>query len=127
TIAELARLVPTLRAQSAAAASLAAPPAAFAASGSSDEFGLAPIQRWFFEQHARAPNHWNQSVLFEVAEPLDVDRLSRALERVSAEHPALRLRFSTRAGVTQQRYSQDPEREPCTRIDLSGEAEPQAS
>jgi amino acid adenylation domain-containing protein/non-ribosomal peptide synthase protein (TIGR01720 family) len=57
-------------------------------------FPLSPIQRWFFTlEHGGRPQHWNQSVLLTVGEPLDLVALERAVERVVAHHEALRLTF----------------------------------
>jgi amino acid adenylation domain-containing protein/non-ribosomal peptide synthase protein (TIGR01720 family) len=54
---------------------------------------LTPIQRWFFEQDLPERNHWNQSVLLEVREPLDRAFLEQAVGRLIEHHDALRLRF----------------------------------
>jgi amino acid adenylation domain-containing protein/non-ribosomal peptide synthase protein (TIGR01720 family) len=53
---------------------------------------LTPIQHWFFTTHGPQP-HFNQSVVVELAEDLDEDALSAAVDAVVAHHPALRLRF----------------------------------
>nr|QEO73559.1 condensation domain-containing protein [uncultured bacterium] len=58
---------------------------------------LTPIQRWFFEDFADNPAHFNQSVFAEVADDVDVDALRRAVDAVLEHHDALRLRF-TRLG-----------------------------
>jgi amino acid adenylation domain-containing protein/non-ribosomal peptide synthase protein (TIGR01720 family) len=137
TVADLARLAPTLRAAGVAAGvgagsghglgPMAVPTGRSEPNSVPDDFALAPIQSWFFEQRFLVPQHWNQSLLFVATEAIDTERLSRALEHVCAEHPALRLRFVTRAGVTRQSYARGAERELCTRVDLSREADPRAS
>ncbi|HEY3919579.1 MAG TPA: amino acid adenylation domain-containing protein [Stellaceae bacterium] len=69
-------------------------------SGSHDEQGpvtgrmpLAPIQRWFFDQHLAEPHHFNQALLLVPRVALDPDRLAAALDALVAHHDALRLRF----------------------------------
>lgn len=62
---------------------------------SHDAGALAPslMQRWFFEQRFERPSHYNQAVVLESLEPIDVAALSRALGACVAGHEALRLRF----------------------------------
>ncbi|HEX7182278.1 MAG TPA: amino acid adenylation domain-containing protein [Thermoanaerobaculia bacterium] len=57
------------------------------------EAALTPIQRWFFAQEPRNPHHFNQAVLLEWKDPLDVPRLLEAMRQLCADHDALRLRF----------------------------------
>src|SRR5581483_9755805 len=40
---------------------------------------LTPVQCWFFERRLPATNHWNQSFLFRVREPLDPSLLHSSL------------------------------------------------
>ena len=57
------------------------------------EAPLAPVQARFFERvPAALRNHWNQAVLLEPLESLDLDALDRALHALLGRHPALRLR-----------------------------------
>ncbi|WP_035896141.1 condensation domain-containing protein, partial [Legionella oakridgensis] len=58
----------------------------------SGRFDLLPIQRWFFKQGFRKPNHWNQSLIVKVP-PLDVERLRAVILKLSAHHDVLRLTF----------------------------------
>jgi amino acid adenylation domain-containing protein/non-ribosomal peptide synthase protein (TIGR01720 family) len=58
-----------------------------------DSLPLTPIQRWFFGQDFEAPQHWNQSLLLEVADKLDQERFERALGLVLARHDAFQLRY----------------------------------
>ncbi|GHC89670.1 hypothetical protein GCM10007079_35330 [Nocardiopsis terrae] len=54
---------------------------------------LAPVQSWFF-RHVRTDRHqWNQSVLLDLAGPVDTGHLRLALQAVVAAHPALSARF----------------------------------
>ncbi|WP_019411376.1 amino acid adenylation domain-containing protein [Pseudomonas psychrophila] len=59
---------------------------------------LTPVQHWFFANQTVHPQHWNQSVLLEVREPLDLQRLQSALHQVLVQHDALRLQFREQAG-----------------------------
>ena len=54
---------------------------------------LTPIQRWFFEQNLREPHHYNQAVMLEVREGVDLTVLEEALEQLMVHHDALRMRF----------------------------------
>ncbi|HFH3158380.1 non-ribosomal peptide synthase/polyketide synthase [Pseudomonas aeruginosa] len=72
----------------------------------SGEVALAPVQRWFFEQAIPNRQHWNQSLLLQARQPLDGDRLGRALERLQAQHDALRLRFREERGAWRQAYAE---------------------
>ncbi|HEX8935881.1 MAG TPA: amino acid adenylation domain-containing protein, partial [Pseudonocardiaceae bacterium] len=62
---------------------------------------LTPIQHWFFATYG-ALAHFNQSFVIELTEDLDQDALSAAMDAVVAHHPALRMRFSQRAGQWSQ-------------------------
>ncbi|WP_330327930.1 non-ribosomal peptide synthetase [Streptomyces pseudovenezuelae] len=57
------------------------------------DFPLTPIQRWFFEQETREPGHFNQSMLLEVAEPVETEALRVAVAALLEQHDALRSRF----------------------------------
>ena len=67
---------------------------------------LAPIQRWFFEQHLTERNHWNQSILLRLRRPLDGDLLEQALRRLVEHHDALRLRYECVNGAWRQWYGE---------------------
>jgi amino acid adenylation domain-containing protein/non-ribosomal peptide synthase protein (TIGR01720 family) len=55
----------------------------------------APIQAWFFEQPFQAPQHYNQSVLFDVAADVNADLLERAVGHLVAHHDSLRTAFTS--------------------------------
>ncbi|HZG88635.1 MAG TPA: amino acid adenylation domain-containing protein, partial [Pseudonocardia sp.] len=55
---------------------------------------LTPIQRWFFDTHPVAPEHFDQSVQLELAATVDEPALRRALDALLVQHDALRLRFT---------------------------------
>ncbi len=55
---------------------------------------LLPMQEWFFQQNFAEPNHWNQSMWFDLSEAVDLDRLERALATVIDHHDSLRAVFT---------------------------------
>ncbi len=63
---------------------------------------LTPIQHWFFERGLLDPHHWNQAVLLEARQPVQVEALREAIRHLVLHHDALRLRFGrTRGGWRQ--------------------------
>ncbi|MGH8908707.1 MAG: amino acid adenylation domain-containing protein [Egibacteraceae bacterium] len=66
------------------------------------ELPLTPVQRWFFELGSPQPHHFNQSMLLEVEEEVDLRLLEQALSAVVAHHDALRLRFRLEEGSWRQ-------------------------
>jgi len=54
----------------------------------------APIQHWFFE-HRPLPNpdHWNMSVMLEMAPDITLDQVRAAFTRLLDRHDALRIRI----------------------------------
>jgi non-ribosomal peptide synthase protein (TIGR01720 family) len=54
---------------------------------------LTPVQHWFFAQDIPERHHWNQAMLFAVAQPLDIALLREVLQQFLRHHDALRLRF----------------------------------
>ena len=55
---------------------------------------LTPIQQWFFEQPIPQRQHWNQAVLLTPQLVVDSPALQRALDWLTQQHDALRLRFT---------------------------------
>ncbi|MDZ7269872.1 MAG: amino acid adenylation domain-containing protein [candidate division KSB1 bacterium] len=66
---------------------------------------LTPIQHWFFEQNVPEPHHWNQSVFFALAQPLDPSRLRQVVSALLQHHDALRLRFQRNESGWQQYHA----------------------
>jgi amino acid adenylation domain-containing protein/non-ribosomal peptide synthase protein (TIGR01720 family) len=54
---------------------------------------LTPIQRWFFATQGADPDHFDQSVLVELTEPVDEAALQAALDALITQHDALRMRY----------------------------------
>ena len=66
---------------------------------------LTPIQQWFFEQPMQHRSHWNQSLLLNPSEALELPALTLALHALLSHHDALRMRFVQQDnGQWQQRY-----------------------
>ncbi|MEM7468141.1 MAG: amino acid adenylation domain-containing protein, partial [Pseudomonadota bacterium] len=59
----------------------------------SEAFELSPIQWQFLANDPIAPSHFNQSILLEVNERLDLERLREAVDAINERHATLRLRF----------------------------------
>lgn len=93
TVAALARVAATVGAgtpgESGGAASAAAP--------MTGPVTLLPIQRWFLERGAAAPDHFNLSVMLTTPDDLDEAALGRALDALVEHHGALRLRVRRNA------------------------------
>ncbi|WP_182880432.1 non-ribosomal peptide synthase/polyketide synthase [Microbispora sp. H10949] len=81
---------------------------------------LTPIQRWLFESEGDSPDHFNQSVLVELAADLDEHALRRALDAVVARHDALRMRFLREDGEWRQHVAPAETAEIFRRCDLGG-------
>ncbi|WP_292865633.1 non-ribosomal peptide synthetase [Nostoc sp. LPT] len=54
---------------------------------------LTPIQHWFFEQDQPELHHWNQAVLLEVKQPINLVALEKVVQDLQKHHDALRSRF----------------------------------
>ncbi len=63
---------------------------------------LTPIQHWFFELQLPDPHHFNQSVVREVKQAINVDLLERAFGHLLEQHDALRMRFTRHESEWQQ-------------------------
>ncbi|WP_141695065.1 condensation domain-containing protein, partial [Pseudomonas graminis] len=80
---------------------------------------LTPIQHWFFQQPMRNRSHWNQSLLLNPSEALDLPALTQALAAVLNHHDALRMRFVQQDnGQWQQRYRAELSTDQQTQNDL---------
>ncbi|AIL61090.1 non-ribosomal peptide synthase/polyketide synthase [Pseudomonas alkylphenolica] len=69
------------------------------------ELMLLPIQQQFFQDVVASRHHFNQSVLLQARETLQVPALETALAALWAHHDALRLRFSEERDGWRGRYS----------------------
>jgi amino acid adenylation domain-containing protein/non-ribosomal peptide synthase protein (TIGR01720 family) len=78
----------------------------------SGEVELTPIQRWFFDRQPAEPWHFNQSVLLEAREPLNVEGLRITLRALMEHHDALRTRFERRGNGWRQYVAAGVEENP---------------
>nr|GFC65100.1 antibiotic synthetase, putative [Tanacetum cinerariifolium] len=85
TIAELAQVAVLSEAKPAAAPIVAAV--------APRDFALTPIQARFFALPMAQRSHWNQSLLLDLPQALDVAVLQQALALLLAQHDSLRLSF----------------------------------
>lgn len=83
---------------------------------------LTPIQKWFLEQNLPDLHPFNQAVLLEARQTLDLALLEQALRHLLLHHDALCLRFEPISGWQQVQSSPDvfP---PLTRWDFSALSE----
>ena len=70
---------------------------------------LTPIQSWLFERAGPAVRRWNHHLTLRADPHLRADHLRVALERITARHDALRLRFREVDGVWVQGVSESSE------------------
>ncbi|MET0593166.1 MAG: amino acid adenylation domain-containing protein, partial [Polyangiaceae bacterium] len=75
---------------------------------------LLPIQSTFFERVRRDRHWWNQSLLLEPRERLEIAPLRRAVSVLIEHHDSLRLRYAEQGGAWKQSYA-DFDREVATR------------
>ncbi|MFJ5296286.1 amino acid adenylation domain-containing protein [Pseudomonas sp. NPDC088368] len=69
------------------------------------DFALTPIQARFFALPVAQRSHWNQSLLLNLPNALDISVLQQALAVLLAHHDSLRLSFhQSDDGQWQQRY-----------------------
>ncbi|MGH3907542.1 MAG: non-ribosomal peptide synthase/polyketide synthase, partial [Pseudonocardiaceae bacterium] len=63
---------------------------------------LTPIQHWLFDTRTARPEHFNQSMVIELAEGVDESALRTALAALLEHHDALRMRFEQIEGRWKQ-------------------------
>jgi amino acid adenylation domain-containing protein/non-ribosomal peptide synthase protein (TIGR01720 family) len=80
---------------------------------------LTPVQRWFFEQELTDAHHFNQAVLLEVREAVNVERLRKAAGHLLLHHDALRARFRLADEGWQQTFADADEAVPFLHVDLT--------
>jgi len=81
---------------------------------------LTPVQHWFFEQALPEPQHFNQALVLELREPLELHWLERTMQHLIEQHDSLRLRYQrTEAGWQQTSLGWTPPLA-VVRLDLSG-------
>jgi len=72
------------------------------------EVPLTPIQKQFFERDDEEPEHFNQAVMLEVKEYLDVELLRKVIGQLVKQHDILKHRFlKTEGGWRQVREEVD--------------------
>jgi amino acid adenylation domain-containing protein/non-ribosomal peptide synthase protein (TIGR01720 family) len=67
---------------------------------------LIPIQHWFFELSMSNRNYWNQSVMIDVLDELDLKLLEQTLQQLLTQHDALRLQFLPETSAASQEWKQ---------------------
>ncbi|WP_433257660.1 condensation domain-containing protein [Streptosporangium sp. CA-135522] len=107
--------------QTAAALATAAVP--MAAPADAQDIGgpapLLPLQAWFFGLDLANPNHFNQSLRFEMPYDVDPIALRRAVAALVGHHPATRMRFTATPAGHRQIDDGPPAQPPFIHLDLS--------
>ena len=85
---------------------------------------LTPIQLAFLARQTVDPHHFNQALLLEVAESVDLAVLERALALAARQHDALRLRFRRDGSGWRSWYAAEAPAAAIERIDLGAAASP---
>lgn len=84
---------------------------------------LSPIQHWFFEQFPEGTDHWNQSVLIDCSEPLDINAMQLAVHTILKSHPLIATRFKSNASTWEVTDCQPEIAEVFDVLNLASEAE----
>ncbi len=83
----------------------------------SGEFGLLPIQEWFFEQGFAKASHWNQSFLIKTP-ALERDKLAQSVLTLQEYHDAFRLRYRRDENGYLQNYASEAKKSPLKVLNL---------
>ncbi|MCB9252333.1 MAG: non-ribosomal peptide synthase/polyketide synthase [Flavobacteriales bacterium] len=68
------------------------------------ESGMIPVQRWFFKQNHKHPDHFNQRVLVSLIKTIDKDMLGKALDKIVEQHDGLGFRYVRKEKDVHQIY-----------------------
>ncbi len=80
---------------------------------------LTPIMHWFFEQNLPEAYHWNQSIMVQVKERLDIIILKKLIGELLRHHDVLRLRLKESGESWQACIAETVNQIPVSEIDLS--------
>jgi amino acid adenylation domain-containing protein/non-ribosomal peptide synthase protein (TIGR01720 family) len=84
------------------------------------EILLTPIQQWFFDQNFIEYWHWNQAIMVEVKQKLDVNILRETLKLLLSHHDVLRSKFRNDSGIWKGYIDTQDDNATLEIIDLSG-------
>ncbi|WP_440057007.1 amino acid adenylation domain-containing protein (plasmid) [Pseudoalteromonas sp. T1lg65] len=71
------------------------------------EFGLLPIQEWFFDKALPKAGHWNQAFMVKLPSNITQQQVEVAVRQLAAHHDMLRCEFKLQHDKMIQRYSSD--------------------
>ncbi|NRD72647.1 amino acid adenylation domain-containing protein [Shewanella sp. VB17] len=71
------------------------------------EFGLLPIQDWFFNKPWASAHHWNQAFMVQLPSGIDLPAIELALERLAERHDMLRARFTLSEPLSTEQFSSE--------------------
>ena len=57
-------------------------------------FGFTPVVKWFFNKRFNNPNYFNQSILLELKNDIDIQKLEMAFVKIIEHHDGLRVNYS---------------------------------
>ncbi|SFX17711.1 non-ribosomal peptide synthase domain TIGR01720/amino acid adenylation domain-containing protein [Thermoactinomyces sp. DSM 45891] len=60
---------------------------------------LSPIASWFFSQSFQEDHHWNQSVLLNLNERVEIDQIEAVMDVLIRQHDTLRINVNREAGM----------------------------
>jgi amino acid adenylation domain-containing protein/non-ribosomal peptide synthase protein (TIGR01720 family) len=80
---------------------------------------LTPIQHNFFEQNLAEPQHWNQSVLLELKQVINLEHLVTAIDYLQQHHDVLRAKFYQQNEQWQSEIIESIPQIAITQIDFS--------
>ena len=90
------------------------------------EAPLTPVQEWFFEDHTQEPEYYNQAVMLEVEETLDIEIFREVIKKLVKQHDVLRHKFHRAESWWMQTCEPDGSA-PLEEVDISGVDEHQES
>ncbi|MGE5399018.1 MAG: condensation domain-containing protein, partial [Ignavibacteriales bacterium] len=85
----------------------------------SDNSALLPVQRAFFEWNLPQRNHWNQSVFFEIKEPVEPEMIRKIVRIIMDYHEILRASFRLNNNEWEMQFNKLNDNLPFEIIDLS--------
>jgi len=88
--------------------------------GGVGEVPLTPIQQWFFEGDDEEPDHFNQAMMLEAKEELDLEAFSEVIKQLIKQHGALSHRFHKTTSGWRQVCEEPDGAVALEKIDLSG-------
>jgi len=84
----------------------------------SGELKLLPIQKWFFANNFKNPNHWNQSFIIKTP-TLEMERLRSSIIKLIEHHDVFRMKYKNTEQGWRQYYDNQLPQEVIKKFDVS--------